>query len=84
MTLPQPTDQDEQIYSTALSLLGKVRKKGQAVRLVGVGVSGLGAPLRQMELWGAQAEKARRLQDALDNLHEKFGDKSIKRGKAHE
>jgi DNA polymerase-4 len=84
VTLPQPTDQDEQIYSTALSLLGKVRKKGQAVRLVGVGVSGLGAPLRQMELWGAQAEKARRLQDALDNLHEKFGDKSIKRGKAHE
>jgi DNA polymerase IV len=83
VTLPQPTDQDEQIYSTALSLLGKVRKKGQAVRLIGVGVSGLGAPLRQMELWGAQTEKARRLQDALDNLHEKFGDKAIRRGKAH-
>ncbi len=83
VTLSQPTDQDEQIYVTALSLLGKVRKKGQAVRLIGVGVSGLGAPLRQMELWGAQTEKARRLQDALDNLHEKFGDKAIRRGKAH-
>jgi DNA polymerase-4 len=81
VTLPQPTDQDEQIYATALSLLGKVRTKGQAVRLIGVGVSGLGAPLRQMELWGAKTEKARRLQDALDNLHEKFGDKSIRRGR---
>jgi hypothetical protein len=52
------------------------------VRLLGVGVSGLGAPLRQLELWGAQTEKARRLQDALDSLHEKFGDESIRRGKS--
>jgi hypothetical protein len=62
--------------------LGRVRAKGQAVRLIGVGVSGLGAPLRQLELWGAQAEKSRRLQDALDELHEKFGDESIRRGKS--
>jgi DNA polymerase-4 len=81
VSLPQPTDQDEQIYATALSLLGKVRSKGQAVRLIGVGVSGLGAPLRQLELWGAQAEKSRKLQETLDKLHEKFGEKSIRRGK---
>jgi DNA polymerase-4 len=55
LTLPQPTDQDEQIYVTALSLLGRVRPKGKAVRLIGVGVSGLGAPLRQLELWGARS-----------------------------
>jgi len=83
VTLPQPVDQDEQIYALALELLGKVRRKGQAVRLIGVGVSGLGAPLRQMELWGAQAEKSRRLQSALDDIHEKFGDQSIQRGKEH-
>ena len=82
VTLPQPTDQDEQIYRTALDLLGRVRAKGQAVRLIGVGVSGLGAPLRQMELWGAQAEKSRRLQETLDKIHDKFGEKSIRRGKA--
>ena len=83
VSLSQPTDQDEQIYGTALELLGKVRSKGQAVRLIGVGVSGLGAPLRQLELWGAQSEKSRRLQEALDDLHEKFGDESIRRGKPH-
>jgi len=81
VTLPQPTDQDEQIYMLALDLLGKVRSKGQAVRLIGVGVSGLGAPLRQMELWGAQSEKSRKLQETLDKLHEKFGEQSIRRGR---
>ena len=81
VSLAQPVDQDEQIYATALNLLGKVRAKGQAVRLIGVGVSGLGAPLRQMELWGAQTEKSRKLQDTLDKIKEKFGDESIRRGK---
>ena len=81
LTLPQPTDQDEQIYSTALNLLGKVRSKGKAVRLIGVGVSGLGAPLRQLELWGEQGERSRKLQQTLDELHARFGEKSIRRGK---
>ena len=80
VTLPHPTDQDEQIYTTAFHLLGKVRSKGKAVRLIGVGVSGLGAPLRQLELWGARSEKSRKLQETLDALHEKYGDKSIRRG----
>jgi DNA polymerase-4 len=84
VSLAQPTDQDEHIYVTALDLLGKVRGKGKAVRLIGVGVSGLGAPVRQLELWGAQAERSRRLQQTLDELQAKYGDKSIRRGKSHE
>ena len=83
ISLPGPTDQDEQIYSTALELLAKVREKGKAVRLIGVGVSGLGAPLHQMELWGAQSERSRKLQQTLDELQERFGRKSIQRGKGH-
>jgi len=82
-SLPQPTDQDEQIYTTVLGLLTKVRARGQAVRLVGVGVSGLCAPLRQMELWGAQAERSRKLQATLDELQARFGAKAIRRGKNH-
>jgi DNA polymerase-4 len=81
VTLPQPTDQDETICGTALDLLGKVRAKGKAVRLIGVGVSGLGAPLRQLELWGAQDERSRKLQQTLDELHARFGEKSIRRGR---
>lgn len=83
VTLSQPTDQDEEIAVTALDLLAKVRSKGKAVRLIGVGVSGLCAPVRQLELWGEDAEKARRLQATLDALHERFGDKAIRRGRPH-
>jgi len=81
VTLSQPTDQDEEIYMTALALLNKVRSKGKAVRLIGVGVSGLGAPVRQMELWGQEAEKRRKLQGVLDEVQQKFGAESIRRGK---
>jgi DNA polymerase-4 len=81
VTMSQPTDQGEEIYRLALDLLGKVRAKGKAVRLIGVGVSGLGTPLRQLELWGADSEKSRRLQEALDTVREKFGEQSIRRGK---
>jgi DNA polymerase IV len=81
VTLPQPSDQDEEIYRLALDLLGKVRAKGKAVRLIGVGVSGLGPPLRQLELWGADSERSRRLQEALDAVRAKYGQQSIRRGK---
>ena len=81
LTLSQPTDQDEEIYATALSLLAKVRPKGKAVRLIGVGVSGLGVPLRQLKLWGQQGERSRKLQQTLDELRAKFGEKAIRRGK---
>jgi DNA polymerase-4 len=80
VTMSQPTDQDEEIYRLALDLLGKVRPKGKAVRLIGVGVSGLGPPLRQLGLWDADSEKSRRLQEALDTVRAKFGEKAIRRG----
>lgn len=75
-----PTDQDDEIYEAARGLLAKVRESGQAVRLLGVGVSGLGAPVRQMELWGQEGEKARKLQTVLDELQEKYGKRIIDRG----
>jgi len=53
------------------------------VRLLGVGLSHLGPPARQMELWGqgrASAEKARKVQAALDALQEKFGKQMVKKG----
>jgi len=84
VTLPQPVDQDEQIYRVALELLRAVRPAGKAVRLIGVGVSGLGTPVRQLALWGQQDEKSRRLQQALDQLHDRFGDQAIRRGKKNQ
>jgi DNA polymerase IV len=82
ITLPAPTDQPLEIYESALALLRQVRASGRPVRLIGVGVSGLGESVHQMELWGQASEKQRKLQSALDALHEKYGQKVIKRGSA--
>jgi DNA polymerase IV len=79
-TLPQPTDQGDEIRKVALDLMRSVRKPGKAVRLIGVGVSGLGLPIRQLSLWDNGSEKSRRLQEAVDALKEKYGDKVIHRG----
>ncbi len=81
MTLPQPTDQGEEISKVALDLMRTIRKSGQAVRLIGVGVSGLGPPIRQLSLWDTDSEKSRRLQEAVDALKEKYGEKAIHQGK---
>jgi DNA polymerase-4 len=79
--LEYPTNSDDEIISAALTLLGKVRASGKSVRLIGVGVSGLGEPLRQLLLWDTGSEKARKLEATLDALQEKFGDKVIQRGR---
>jgi len=81
VTLPGTTNHDNEIAKTALELMRKIRKPGQAVRLIGVGVSGLGEPIRQLELWETDSEKERKLQEVVDALKEKYGDKAIKRGK---
>ena len=79
-TLNDPTDQDEVITKTALELLYAVRKPNQAVRLIGVGVSGLGPPIRQLGLWDMGVERSRRLQQAMDTLNEKYGRDVIRKG----
>ncbi len=82
ITLAVGTDQDEPIASAAIELMKKVRTTGKAVRLIGVGVSGLSEPIRQMELWGHQEdEKARKLRAVLDELQDKYGKKVVKRGR---
>ena len=79
-TLNDPTDQDDLIARTALELMKSVRKPNQAVRLIGVGVSGLGAPIRQLGLWDMDVERSRRLQQAMDTLNAKYGRDIIRKG----
>ena len=83
ISLHQATDQSEDIYQVALELLRKVRTAHQAVRLIGVGVSGFKPPVRQLGLWEAENEKHRKLQEAVDELQEKYGKRVIQRGKVN-
>ncbi|MEJ2708067.1 MAG: DNA polymerase IV [Anaerolineales bacterium] len=80
VTLDQPSNQDGEIFEAAITLLEENWRSGQAVRLIGVGVSGLGSPVRQLSLWDDSAEKGRRLQSALDELRERFGKDVLQRG----
>ena len=82
VTLPTATDEDDEILRAALGLLGKVRAPGRAVRLLGVGVSGLTEPARQLGLFDGDTERQRRLQGALDELQSKYGEKLIRKGGA--
>lgn len=79
-TLPHRTDDDQEIARVAIDLMRKVRTPGRPVRLIGVGVTGLGSPVRQLELWDTVPEKSRRLVHAIDALRAKYGDKVIRRG----
>lgn len=79
-TLGHRTDQEDEIAKPALELMNSVRKPNQAVRLIGVGVSGLGQPIRQLGLWDVDSDKSRKLQEALDVLREKYGRDVIHKG----
>jgi DNA polymerase IV len=79
-TLAERTDQADEIIHTAVELLKAVRLPGQAVRLIGVGVSGLGPPARQLGLWDTDVEKTIRLQDAIEELRKRYGDRVIRHG----
>lgn len=78
-TLAQSTDDSGQIYNAASKLLEKIWQ-GQPVRLIGIGASGLGAELRQLNLWDQPNEKEERLHQAVQALQARFGDKAIQRG----
>ena len=82
ITLPTSTDNDDEIFHAAIKLMKTVRKQNQAVRLVGVGVSGIGAPVRQLSLWDAGSEKSRKLQEVVDQLQKKYGRDIIHKGES--
>jgi DNA polymerase IV len=79
-TFSYRTDREDEIEKAALDLLRSVRKPNQAVRLIGVGVTGLGQPIRQLGLWDINNEKSQKLQEAVDELREKYGKNIIQHG----
>ncbi|MBI4606872.1 MAG: DNA polymerase IV [Planctomycetes bacterium] len=86
LTLGAPTQLVEEISAAAVGLFReRVRFGAHAVRLLGVGVAGLTRePMRQLELFGADAgarERLERLARAEDAVRERLGDGAITRGR---
>lgn len=68
----------ELITNAALALFHKVWN-GQAVRLLGVGMSGLGEDIQQLGLWDEPDPRQERLYEALQTVQQKFGKGAIKK-----
>lgn len=85
MTLTAPTDQDSKIFEAASSLFEQVWQEGNAVRLIGVGVSSLTQPSRQLSLWDARpkenTEKERNLVNVIEDLRARYGAQVLQRGR---
>ncbi len=79
--LDTPTDVESIILQNALDLFHGFHKAGQQIRLLGVGVTGLGESWHQMGLWELKTEKEICLHAAMDTLQQRFGKQSIQRGK---
>ena len=76
VTLNHPSNQNNTISETAIALFKKEWQQGEPIRLIGVGVSGL-AP-EQLNLWdynnnSVNSETDKRLDSAIRDLREKFG-----------
>ena len=82
ITLSRPTNRDDEIYEAARRLFFREWQPGRAVRLVGVGVSGFNeGGWSQLSLWDiADGDSDQRLQETLDKLRRRYGQKAIYKG----
>ncbi|MCK5318627.1 MAG: DNA polymerase IV [Anaerolineales bacterium] len=77
--LEQSTDRERIIFDESRKLFQGLWKKGQAVRLLGVGVSDLHEPIRQLGLFDRQWDRDERLQQAIDSIRNQYGPDSLRR-----
>ncbi len=72
-SMKECTNLDQEIYDEAQRLFLKHWQSGRLVRLLGVGVTSLDKPHRQLALWDDQSSKKEELTRAVDDLRERFG-----------
>jgi DNA polymerase-4 len=80
VTLAHPTDQDGEIFTAGEQLFNQNWPPGKAVRLIGLGVSGLDNLPYQLSFWDATPERTQKLQQAIDELRQRYGADAIQRG----
>lgn len=80
VTLPNPTNDDWEIYAAVKDLFNAAWQKGKPVRLLGVGVTHFSKPPSQLSLWDAPNKKDSKLLTAVDVLRERYGKNTIIRG----
>jgi DNA polymerase-4 len=81
-TLPQATDADQTIFQTANDVMLKAMAADRrAVRLIGVGVSNLTEPGRQLSMLNDAGQRNDKLNLAVDRVRKKYGFTAIQTGR---
>ena len=75
LTLPEPSDDGQEIYRAAIALLGKLTLD-RKVRLTGISVHGMESDGNQLKLF-AEPGRSDKLNQALDRIAEKFGSSAV-------
>jgi nucleotidyltransferase/DNA polymerase involved in DNA repair len=81
-TLDQASDVGDDLFKLAWNLLQHVQWKGSRIRLLGVTATRLlnaGAEREQLSLFHHRADRARRLAQTVDAIHQRFGQEAITR-----
>jgi DNA polymerase-4 len=81
-TLRQTSDTDQTIFDTGEKLLKKaLLAEKQPVRLIGIGVSNLTEPGRQLDMLDSSAQRLEQLNKAIDRIRKKYGFTAIQTGR---
>ncbi len=80
--LPQPTDQDGEIFRVAAELFERAWKGRRPVRLIGVGVAQLGTRIRQLSLFDRKWQADERLLAAIDSIRRRYGDRAVRKARS--
>jgi DNA polymerase-4 len=79
-TLKQSSDSDQTIFNTGVGLLNQALSQ-QKVRLIGIGVSNLTEPGRQLDMLDLSAQRLEQLNRAIDRIRKKYGFTAIQTGR---
>jgi DNA polymerase IV len=79
-SLAEPTDLERPFYPLVPDLLRAAWRKRRPLRLVGVRLSGVGAGAAQLEMFGQEDERRRRLAAVLDRINRPGGGAAVTRG----
>ena len=81
-TLPRAFDNDQIIFDTGVKLLNKALSgEKRALRLIGIGVSGLSEAGKQLDMLDGQARRQEQLNRAIDRIRNKYGFTAIQTGR---
>ena len=81
-TLSQATDADQTIFQTGNDLMRKaLTADRRAVRLIGIGVSNLTEPGKQLSMLNDNEQRMEKLNRAVDRIRTKYGFSAIQTGR---